>query len=76
MWTMEEMKYIEISEAPNEGDILIWYQDKEPFHAAVCVGDNLYLNKNSQMVWSPTKLVTLESIDNDFDDMIFKVFRQ
>lgn len=76
MWTMEEMKYIEISEEPFEGDILVWYQDNEPFHAAVCVGDNLYLNKNSQMIWSPTKLVTLKTINNDFEDMIFKVFRQ
>ena len=76
MWMMEKMKYIEVSEYPIEGDILVWYQGEEPFHAAICIADNLYLNKNSQMIWSPTKLVTLETIDNDFDDMIFKVIRQ
>lgn len=74
IWTMEHLNYTETNNQPGEGDILIWYQDDIPFHAAICVGNDLYLNKNSQMIWSPTKLVNLTIITNDFEDMQYKVF--
>ncbi len=74
MWTMEQLNYRETNNQPNAGDILIWYQDERAFHTAICVGDDLYLNKNSQMIWSPTKLVRLATIASDFEDMNHKVF--
>lgn len=74
IWTMQHLNYKETNNQPGEGDILIWYQDEMQFHAAICVGNDLYLNKNSQMIWSPTKLVNLHTIINDFEDMHYKVF--
>lgn len=72
---MNQKNYQEITTTPISGDVVIWYQNDEPFHAAVCIGHNLYLNKNSQMIWSPTKVVPFETIANDFSDMDYKVYR-
>lgn len=76
IWTMNQLKYKKVNTSPKAGDILIWYHDNAPFHAAICVGDDLYLNKNSQMIWSPIKIVGLATISGDFEGMGIKVFRQ
>ena len=73
---MNQNKYKEVTTSPLNGDVVIWYQDDAPFHAAVCLGHDLYLNKNNQMIWSPTKVVSLETIVNDFSGMEYKAYRR
>lgn len=76
MKTMKLFGFDTIHDAPKQGDVLIWYQDGTPEHAATCIGNDLYFNKNSQMIWSPIKIVHLETIEKDFEGMNYKLFRR
>lgn len=88
-WALEEWVYFEnlqsvmdilgfksINDKVKPDDIVVWYEGETPSHSAYCVGENMFLNKNNQLIWSPIKLVSLEDIDADFEGMTYKVYRK
>ena len=61
---------------PSDGDAVAFSSDTTVVHAAYCVADNRFVNKNGQSMFNPVRIVNRATLDADWSDRDVTVYRR
>lgn len=61
---------------PEAGDIVTFSTEDMIVHAAYCVGQDRFLNKNGQSRFNPVRIIDWTSLSADWDHMPYRLWRQ
>lgn len=65
--SLKAMGYVLVEGTPLQEDVVVWVDDNGTIqHAAYCVGDNLFFNKNGQTFFNPWKLVDWKELQQEW----------
>lgn len=54
----------------NEGDIIVFKNNESLVHAAYCIRDNFFINKNGQSIYNPVLIKSLSQLKDEWDDCV------
>ncbi|GGE63554.1 hypothetical protein [Priestia taiwanensis] len=69
--------YSVVKDEPSEDDVIVWQdEDGNIQHASYCVGNNLFFNKNGQMIFNPWKIVHWEEVSEAWKRYSMSIYRR
>jgi hypothetical protein len=76
MKLLKKNHYHEVDERSRQSDVIVWFHNKQPVHAAYMLNDDFAFNKHGQTIFNPWQIIRKEELLKAWDTYEYKIYRK